>query len=177
MKFLKSQNISKWTINNNRLYTNEFGRYVMNGTGALRLPKGTTDQRPLINVSPVPPDGTGLPVRVPNESDGYIRYNTTLNIIEAYVGGGWEIVTAPASTGIFKQTLGPGDYSQTIFGPLDRDPQADDNILVFVENVFQISQTNYNVLYNYEGSGDAYIQFTSPVPLGKYITIYFGFSN
>jgi len=107
MKFLKSQNTSKWTVNNYRFYSNEYGRYVMNGTGALRLPKGTTDQRPLINYSPIPPDGTGDPVRIPNEADGYIRYNTTLNIVEAYVGGGWEIVTAPATTGIFKQTLGP----------------------------------------------------------------------
>jgi hypothetical protein len=177
MKFLKAKNNSKWSITDNNLYSNAFGRYIMNGTAGLRLPKGTTEERPLVTNSDIDHGNTGLPVRVPGDANGYIRYNTSLNIIEAYVGGNWEIVTAPASTGIYKQTLGPGDYTETIFGPLDRDPVSDDNILVLVENVFQISQTNFNILYNYQGSGDAYIQFTSPVPLDKYITIYFGFSN
>jgi len=166
MKFLKQKTLSRFSPSDQTLFTNHYGRAVMNLTGGLRLPVGTTDQRPNL-----------FDVRAPGGANGYIRYNTTRNVLEAYVGGDWEIVAAPASTGIFKQTLGPGDYTTTIFGPLDRDPVADDNLLVFVENIFQISQTNFNILYNYQGSGDAYIEFTSPPPLDKFITIYFGFNN
>jgi hypothetical protein len=53
----------------------------------------------------------------------------------------------------------------------------EDNILVLVENVFQISESNYDLSYNHLGSGDTYIVFTSPVPLGKFVTLYFGFAN
>ena len=138
----------------------------MDLTGGLRLPKGTTAERP---------DLSG--VRTPNGADGYIRYNTETNSIEGYVAGVWEIVTAPGTTGITKQTLGPGNEVDTIFGPLSLIPPSENSILVFVENVFQISDTNFNLLYNYLGSGNTYIQFTSAIPLDKYITIYFGFSN
>ncbi len=166
MKFLKQKTISRYSPSDNTLFTNHYGRAVMDLTGGLRLPKGTTAERP---------DLSG--VRTPNGADGYIRYNTETNSIEGYVAGVWEIVTAPGTTGITKQTLGPGNEVDTIFGPLSLIPASENSILVFVENVFQISDTNFNILYNYLGSGNAYIQFTSAIPLDKYITIYFGFSN
>jgi hypothetical protein len=166
MKFLKQKNISKFSISDNTLFANQYGRAVMDLTGGLRLPKGTTAQRPqLINV------------RTPEGPDGYIRYNTDTEEIEAYIDGGWVRVSAAPASVITKQPLGPGDDVETIFGPLAEDPIQDDNIIVLVENVMQISVTNYNILYNYQGSGDAFIEFTSPVPLNKYITIYFGYAN
>jgi len=166
MKFLKQKTISRYSPSDNTLFTNHYGRAVMDLTGGLRLPKGTTAERP---------DLSG--VRTPNGADGYIRYNTETQSIEGYVAGVWEIVTAPGTTGITKQTLGPGNEVDTIFGPLSLIPASENSILVFVENVFQISDTNFNLLYNYLGSGNTYIQFTSAIPLDKYITIYFGFSN
>jgi len=166
MKFLKQKNISKFSIADNALFANQYGRAVMDLTGGLRLPKGTTAQRPQL---------TGI--RLPEGPNGYIRYNTDTERIEAYIEGSWVVVRAGGSSTIKKQTLIGADYEKTIFGPLDEDPIADDNIIVLVENVFQISETNYNILYNYEGSGDAYIEFTEPPPLDKAITIYFGFSN
>ena len=60
--------------------------------------------------------------------------------------------------GIVQQNLGSGDAVETIFGPLasgDTDfpvPLAAQNILVFVENVFQISGTNYTLVQNPGGS-------------------------
>ena len=171
MKFLKTKNISKFSINDRSLiaYPNGNGpgnRVVVNAKGGLMLPKGTTSERPQL---------TG--VRQPTDANGTIRYNTTTSSIEAYVGGAWEVVRAPGAASITKQTLGPGDEIQTIFGPLSSVPSADDNIIVLVENVMQISVTNYNVLYNYLGSGNAYIEFTSPVPFGKDVIVYFGFVN
>lgn len=171
MKFLKTKNISKFSISDRTLIAypdanGPGGRVVMNSHGGLMLPKGTTSQRPQL---------TG--VRQPTDANGTIRYNTTTSSIEAYVGGAWEVVRAPGASTVSKQTLGPGNDVDTIFGPLSQIPAAADNILVLVENVMQISVTNYNLLNNYLGSGNTYIEFTSPVPLGKYITLYFGFAN
>lgn len=144
----------------------------MNATGGLMLPKGTTSQRPQL---------TG--VQQPANANGTIRYNTTTNAIEAYIGNNWETVRAPGANTISKQTLGPGDDVETVFGPLIQTPSNpvsepfDFPIFVLVENVIQISTTNYTLLYNYQSSGNTYIEFTSPIPLLKFITIYFGFGN
>lgn len=171
MRYLKTQNISKHNISDRTLIVYPEGvgpgnRVVMGVTGGLMLPKGDTATRPQ--------SGS---IRTPVDANGTIRFNTDTNSIEAYIADAWQVVSAPASSAITKQTLGPGDYVTTIFGPLTQTPLQDDAILVFVENVFQISVTNYNILYNYLGSGNAYIEFTSPVPLDKYITILFGFSQ
>jgi hypothetical protein len=65
MKFLKQKNISKFSISDNTLIANHYGRAVMDLTGGLRIPKGTTAQRPQLSN-----------VRTPNGPNGYIRYNT-----------------------------------------------------------------------------------------------------
>jgi hypothetical protein len=171
MKFLKTKGISKFSINDRTLIAypdanGPGGRVVLNSHGGLMLPKGSTGQRPQL---------TG--VRQPTDANGTIRYNTDTDSIEAYVGDAWEVVRAPGATAITKQTLGPGNDVETTFGPLSVIPKADDNILVLVENVMQISVTNYSVNYNYLGSGNAHIVFTSAVPIGKYVTVYFGFAN
>lgn len=166
MKFLKSKTLSQFSISDRTLiaYPDANGpgaRVVMNAHGGLMLPKGSTSQRPQL---------TG--VRQPTDANGTIRYNTTTSSIEAYVGGAWEVVRAPGSATITKQTLGPGDALTTDFGPLTLTPTSADNIIVLVENVMQISTTNFTLT-----SGNTVISFTSPVPLGKYVTVYFGFAN
>lgn len=177
MRFLKQKTISKYSPSDNSFiavdtrpggHTADGGRAIMDLTGGLRLPKGTTSQRPEI---------TGSGIRTPNGANGYIRYNTTTNSLEAYIDNVWEVVRAPGATSITKQTLGPGNDVETTFGPLSQIPSSENNILVFVENVFQISDTNFNLVDNYLGSGNTYIVFTSPVPTDKLITIYFGFAN
>jgi len=177
MRFLKQKTLSKYSPSDNTFiaydtrplsHTQDGGRAVMDLTGGLRLPKGTTAQRPEI---------TGSGIRTPNGANGYIRYNTTTNSLEAYIDGVWEVVRAPGATSITKQTLGPGDDVETTFGPLSQIPSSENNILVFVENVFQISDTNFNLVDNYLGSGNTHIVFTSPIPLDKLVTIYFGFAN
>jgi hypothetical protein len=166
MRFLKQKTLSKYSPSDQTLFANQYGRAVMEITGGLRLPKGTTAQRPQLSG-----------VRTTGGANGFMRYNTTTNSIEAYVDGVWEVVRAPGATAITKQTLGPGNEVETAFGPLTKIPNSENNILVFVENVFQISDTNYNLVDNYLGSGNTYIVFTSSVPLDKYITIYFGYAD
>lgn len=166
MRFLKQKTLSKYSPSDQTLFANHYGRAVMEITGGLRLPKGTTAQRPQLSG-----------VRTTGGANGFMRYNTTTNSIEAYVDGVWEVVRAPGATAITKQTLGPGNEVETTFGPLTKIPNSENNILVFVENVFQISDTNYNLVDNYLGSGNTYIVFTSSIPLDKYITIYYGYAD
>lgn len=191
MKYLKTKNISKFSINDRSLiyYPDGNGpgnRIVVNAKGGIMLPKGTTAQRPQL---------TG--VRQPTDANGTIRYNTSLNIIEAYVGGAWVTVSTSLAAAVTKQTLGPGDGTETVFGPLNSTFTASyaasaDNIIVLVENVFQISTTNYTVQQSVSGSltgpnapyADGwYVKFTSAVPASGmggnpvYVTIYYGYAN
>lgn len=165
MKFLKQKTLSRYSPSDNAMFTNQFGRAVMDLTGGLRLPKGTTAQRPQLSN-----------VRTPTGPNGFIRYNTDSNEVEAYVDGAWETVVAPGVSAVARQELGPGDDVETTFGPLDEVPSTELSILVYVENVFQHSDTNFNLVYDYLGTpGDTRIVFTSPVPLDKYIYIYYGY--
>lgn len=191
MKFLKTKNISKFSINDRTLiaYPDANGpaaRVVMNSHGGLMLPKGSTSERPQL---------TG--VRQPTDANGTIRYNTTLSSIEAYVGGTWVVVASPVASAITKQTLGPGNGTETVFGPLNSSfvtsySASDDNILVLVENVMQISTTNFTVEQSVSGSltgpnapyADGwYVKFTSAVPATGgggnpvYVTVYYGYAN
>jgi hypothetical protein len=191
MKFLKTKNISKFSINDRSLisYPNGNGpgnRIVMNATGGLMLPKGSESQKPQLTS-----------VRQPTDANGTIRYNTTYNQIEAYVGGTWVVVASPVASAITKQTLGPGDAVETVFGPLNSSfvtsySASPDNIVVLVENVMQISTTNYTVEQSSSGSltgpnapyADGwYIKFTSAVPATGgggnpvYVTVYYGYAN
>ena len=185
MKFLKQKNISRFNITDQTFFTNQYGRAVMNLTGGLRLPQGTTNQRP--QPTNVAEGGSSNPVRYPGGgseyADGMIRYNTTTDTLEALIAGVWEVVRAPGATTIRKQTLGPGDGFEDTFGPLSETPITppgapyDYNIIVLVENVWQLSGDNYDIDFNYLGSGNPYIVFTSPVDSGKNITIYYGFAN
>jgi hypothetical protein len=108
-----------------------------------------------------------------------------------------------------------GDYVEQYFGPLPLDYEQDilpgvlspgasgslDNIIVLVENVMQISQTNFTLVQNpgglssptgylggvaystVDGRTDAtksrwWLTFSpDPVPLGKSVTVYYGYAN
>jgi hypothetical protein len=146
MKFLKTQNTSRFGLKDNTLKVNPYGRYTMDGVGGLRLPKGTTAQQP---------DLSG--VEMPNGPNGMLRYNTTTDELECYIAGFWETVKGSAANSITKQTLGPGDLIKTVFGTLNTTYTLDytaslDNVMVYVENVFQLSNTNFNIYAATNGS-------------------------
>lgn len=189
MRFLKNQNINRFTINDQTLMTHaNAGRAVMGITGGLRLPQGTTAQRP----DPAYGRWPGVTATQTNleYADGTIRYNIDTDTLECLVAGAWEIVRTAGSRTITKQTFTGTDGVTTDFGPLDPSVEVplvtpsglagaffDYPIIVLVENVVQISVTNYTIDYNYGGSGDQWIIFESPPPIGKYITILAGFGN
>ena len=195
MKYLKTKSLSKWSTSDRSLiaYPDGVGpgnRVVFNAKGGMMLPKGTTSERPQLTS-----------VRQPTDANGTIRYNTTLSTIEAYVGGTWVTVASPVASAITKQTIGPGDGVETKFGPLNTSyvtsyTASADNIIVLVENVMQISTTNFSIVQNpagvpsagfYGGAGSYpagyYINFTSPVPATGgggnpvYVTVYYGYAN
>jgi len=86
--------------------------------------------------------------------NGSVRYNTDTQSFEFYVDSQWQVVRYKEPGIIYRQYLGDGDGVSTIFGPLnstDPDypvPQGPDNIFVFVENVFQLSIINFNLITN-----------------------------
>ncbi len=196
MKFLKQKNISKFSISDNTLIANQYGRAVMDLTGGLRIPKGTTAQRPQLSN-----------VRTPNGPNGYIRYNTTTNAVEAYINGVWEVVRASGSTAIQVSRFA-ADGTETTFGPLNSAyvtnySASDYNVMILVDNVMQIgAKVNYTVVKRQSGSfvsvnyspfsssgpgsytdGEYYIQFPTAVPaLGGtgdpiYVTVFYGYGN
>jgi hypothetical protein len=208
MRFLKQKTLSQYSASDDSLmiydnrdlstHTQEGGRAIMDITGALRLPKGTTNQRPKL-----------LNVRTPNGPNGYIRYNTTTNAVEAYINSTWEVVKASGSTAIQVSRFA-ANGTETTFGPLSSNADyrtsytgSDYNLMVLVDNVMQIGGTvNYTVVKRQAGSfvsvnnapfsasgpgtytdGEYYVQFPSAVPaLGGsgqpiYVTVFYGYGN
>lgn len=208
MRFLKQKTISQYSASDDALmiydnrdlatHTQNGGRAVMDITGALRLPKGTTNQRPALSG-----------VRTPNGPNGYIRYNTTTNSVEAYINSTWEVVKASGSTAIQVSRFA-ANGTETTFGPLSSNVDyrtsytgSDYNLMILVDNVMQIGGTvNYTVVkrqagafvsvnnapFSSSGPGtytneEYYIQFPSAVPaLGGsgqpiYVTVFYGYGN
>jgi hypothetical protein len=196
MKFLKQKNISKFSISDNTLFANHYGRAVMDLTGGLRVPKGTTAQRPQLSN-----------VRTPNGPNGYIRYNTTTNALEAYINGVWEVVRASGATAIQVSRFA-ANGTETTFGPLNAAyvtnyTASDYNVMILVDNVIQIgAKVNYTVVKRQSGSfvsvsyspfsasgpgtytnDEYYIQFADAVPEFSgvstpiYVTVFYGYGN
>ena len=196
MKFLKQKNISKFSISDNTLIANHYGRAVMDLTGGLRIPKGTTAQRPQLSN-----------VRTPNGPNGYIRYNTTTNAVEAYINGVWEVVRASGATAIQVSRFA-ANGTETTFGPLNSAyltnyTASDYNVMILIDNVMQIgAKVNYTVVKRQAGSfvsvnyspfsasgpgtytnDEYYIQFPTAVPAFGgtgdpiYVTVFYGYGN
>jgi hypothetical protein len=198
MKFLKQKNISKFSISDNTLIANHYGRAVMDLTGGLRIPKGTTAQRPQLSN-----------VRTPNGPNGYIRYNTTTNAVEAYINGVWEVVRASGASAIQVSRFA-ANGTETTFGPLNAAyvtnyTASDYNIMILIDNVMQIGDgVNYTVVKRQAGSfvsvsssssplsvsgpgtytnDEYYVQFATAVPATSgsgatiYVTVFYGYGN
>ena len=215
MRFLKQKTLSSYSASDDALmiydnrdlatHTNNGGRAIMDISGGLRLPKGTTDQRPKLSN-----------VRTPNGPNGYIRYNTSTNSIEAYIDGIWEVVKKAGASAIQVSRLA-ANGTETTFGPLSANADyrtsytnSDYNLLVLVDNVMQIGSStsggvgNYTVVKRQAGSfvaasytsgpfsasgpgsytnDEYYVQFSTAVPATGgtgapiYVTVFYGYGN
>lgn len=141
MRLLKAQNTNLRNIYGKGVKYDIDDQVILDSNNVVLVPKGTTAQRPA------------------NPTNGHLRYNTTLNELEVYQESAWRSVRYKEPNndpGIVQQNLGNGDATITLFGPLDsQDPNTDytapaaaQNVLVLVENVFQISTTNYTLVQN-----------------------------
>jgi hypothetical protein len=119
-------------------------------TGNFDLPAGTTLQR---SVTP---------------QTGDIRYNTTSNNLEFYNGTSYQNVATKGNVTIIKDSF-TGDGSTASY-VLSLTPINENNILVFVGNVFQ----NPGVAYSVTG---ATITFSSPPPGGQAVIVLHNFDS
>ena len=137
MRLIKAQNTNLRNIYGNGIKFDINDQVIFDTTNSILVPKGTTAQRP---TSPV---------------NGHLRFNTTDSRFEIYENSKWDglRVAAPSTNAaITQQNIGSGDGTDKIFGPLASGdafypvPAAAQNVLVLVENVFQISGTNYTLV-------------------------------
>lgn len=177
MRFLKQLNLNRRIANDPSLYVDTaHSNIVMGVKQSLLLPRGSNTDYPssLIN--------------------GMIRYNTDSNEVEVYQSNKWRSLRFKESTQITQQNLGAGDDANVYFGPLNSiynpsnissdissntvnniNQYGGQNIIVVVENVLQLFNTNYIVVQNPTIIGESYIGTTSSsVSSGK--TIYFNTS-
>ena len=166
MRLMKAQSTNLRNIKGTGLKYDIHGINRMGGETGVVVPLGNTSERP---VFPEP---------------GIIRYNTDVDAFEMYSDGSWGEIRKKEPTNIVQQNLGNGDASETVFGPLVNGdtnfpvPSAARNILVFVENVFQIATTNYVLVQNPAGKAPGwYISFSSAPDLGKPITVLHNFDK
>ena len=177
MRLLKAQNTNLRNIYGKGVKYDIDDQVIVDSNNVMLIPKGTEAQRPA------------------NPNNGHMRYNTDDDQFEVYQNGAWRELRFKEPNqdpDITQQNLGNGDATETVFGPLasgDADypePVAAQNVLVFVENVFQISGTNYTLEQSVSGSltgpnapyADGwYLKFTSAPDLGKPITVLHNFDK
>jgi hypothetical protein len=132
MKFYKRQSLDYHNPMSNTFAAEEDGRLIADTTQSLRLPSGTVTDRPT------------------DTTRGQIRNNTQAFDLETLVRTTWERVRTVRPATILVQNLGSGNYSSNLFGPLNAGynlsyVKGAANIQVYVDNVYQIPYTNYDL--------------------------------
>jgi hypothetical protein len=175
MRFLKTLTLNRRAIYDSRVALNTDNTFTVADSNAMVLPKS---------------NGSLAAV----QTDGMIRYNTTTDEVEVYSGvtATWRTLRYKESTKIIQQSLGPIDGYSYYYGPLnaaydptkvssENDNFNGQNIFVFIENVFQIYNTNYVITQNPtagistnadSNNGATTLSFadTSTIPSGSIVT-------
>jgi hypothetical protein len=129
MRLIKAQNTNLRSIRGNGVKYDVDDQVILDSNNVLLVPKGTLAERPA------------------TANNGHLRYNTDDNQFEVYQNGDWREIRFKEPNqdpGIVVQYLADGDATETVFGPLDSGdtdfpvPLAAQNVMVYVENVFQI---------------------------------------
>ncbi len=173
MRYLKRQNTNARGINTDGqgLDINLLGEAVFNMERSITIPKGSTARRPA------------------TPAEGMMRYNTDEVNFEVYQNSTWKPMRFKEPITITNQNLGNGNGTETTFGPLNSGdsffpvPIAESNILVMIENVFQLAVTNYTLVQNPSSGPGApyaagwYLVFGTPVPNGKPVNVLHNFDK
>jgi len=166
MRLLKSQTTNTRSIQGDGVKLDAGQQPLVDSVKSLIVPKGTTAERPMSGV------------------EGQLRYNTSDGEFEVYQDSAWRELRFKEPNkdpGIVVQSLGDGDFIETVFGPLasgDPDypvPVAAQNVIVLVDNVFQVAARNYTLEQSVNNSlagpnapyaDGSYLVFGSPPDLG-----------
>ena len=148
MRLLKGQNTNSRNIYGRGLQVDTLDQVIADSTNSIRIPYGTGDTAYAA--------GTPQNQRPTTPTNGQLRYNSTLNKFEGYENSAWRVLryAEPFPAGITQQSLGNGDATAVVFGPMASGdvnapaPAAAQNVLVLVENVFQLATTNYTLVQN-----------------------------
>lgn len=168
MRFLKSHKLNQRGINTSAqgLNYDVRGQFDFNSENAILVPRGDTGSRP----------ATPL--------EGHFRYNTDEGDFEVYQNSQWKPIRFREPITVTNQNLGNGDGVETTFGPLDSGdpfypvPISETNVLVLVENVFQLPVSNYTLVQNPAGKpAGYYLVFGTPVPSGKPVNVLHNFDK
>jgi hypothetical protein len=132
-KFYKRQNMDYTNPRTNKLAVEITGEIVTDTSAGMQMPRGDAE------------------TRVETPVNGTIRYNTEIGPggeLEAYINGTWEIIKTNRQATVTRQEFDNGDYQDTIFGPLayDIDITRPENLMVYVENVYQLPGVNYTLV-------------------------------
>jgi hypothetical protein len=139
MRFLRNINLNPKAPHDQRLVITKADEVQFNTPGSLKLPSGTTAQR------------------AASPTNGMMRLNTDTSQVEVYQSSSWRSLRYKESGAVALQSLGNGDGVSTLYGPLSPTPPAvvqsgytwtGANLMVYVENVFQIYNTNYLIAQN-----------------------------
>jgi len=175
MRYLRRQVLNSKSQTDSSIAVSISGEVVLGTPYSLTLPRGITADRS--------PDTS-----TPTYTEGMIRFNTSTSQFEGYQSSEWRSFRFKESTNITQQSVGTGDGSTILFGPLNPAPPSvvessatwgGQNLIVLVENVFQLHTTNYTIVQNPPGGYTAgyYLQFTSAVPALKPVTVLHGFDK
>lgn len=136
MKFYKRKAIDSHNPQDDSFAVEADGRLISDSTQSFKLPGGNIAQRPT------------------NTTNGQVRHNTQLFDLETRVRGSWERIRTVRPARITVQNLGSGNYYSNIFGPLNPSYATSynptvgggaPNVQVYVDNVYQIPFTNYDL--------------------------------
>lgn len=170
MRYLKRQTTnSRGVIGRGVHVTPTDKEIILDSDNVVLIPKGRTEDRPQF------------------PRNGHVRYNTDVNEFEMYQDSAWRQVRFKEpyrDPGIVVQSLGLGNAVETVFGPLNSQdpdypvPASAAHILVFVENVYQLPNTNYSLVQNPAGRTPGwYIEFASAVDVDKPVTVLHNFDK
>lgn len=173
MRFLKSSRLSTRGVGAGTPGINfaSNGETVFRSDNAMLIPSGSSFERPQ------------------NPINGHIRFNTDEGDFEVYQSDQWKPIRFREPITVTNQNLGNGDGVETTFGPLDSGdsfypvPIAETNVLVFVENVFQLPVSNFTIVENPSSGPNApyaaghYVVFGTPVPSGKPVNVLHNFDK
>jgi len=164
MRYLKIQTLNRRMLYDNRVALDAANNFTVAASTVMTLPKSNS--------------------AISSPVTGMMRYNTTSNDVEVYQGssGTWRAIRYKESTQITQQNLGAGDGATVYFGPLNPAPPSvvqtgstwgGQNLLVIVENVLQLFNTNYTVVNNPTIAARIYTPTTATATSLSSSTIYF----